>query len=360
MPPPNPSDRARKSPVSGYGADTISLRGPTTERFLRELPNKRIQQMIDDQTGEVTDRQSSGQTVIEIGRTMVRVYGDRRNEGPEIGIEFSAPTVLHGHNGEPLPLVDLPDVVEGVVWDLGRQLVDIPSIEHFRPMRLDVARDFEDVQCIERTLLAISALPVARARHSDRLQRGITGQWQSLTRGNSDRWLVRGYDKAGQMRQLAQHERYRRELLLTVADQNVGRFRWELELKADLLREKGFRTVTDLTPERIDDLAQSYFHRSRFGDVIGGASLAQDTIQNLLNDGRQTDVRGMLALLGAGVLGVKVPYSRNKEQEYRSLAKSLHLSSGDLISSEQEPRRLDFWAGEELVGMDAVKGFNSP
>jgi len=317
--------------------------------------------MFDDHTGEVTERQTSGMTAIEVGGTFVRVYGDRRTGQPEVGIEFSAPSVLRGHNRDPLPLVDLPDVVDGVLCELGRQLVDIPTIECFRPMRLDVARDFEGVQCIERTLLAISVLPVTRARRSDRLQRGgTTGKWQSLTRGNPDRWLARGYDKGAQLLELAQRERYRRELLLTVAGQSRGRFRWELELKADLLREKELRTVIDLTPESIDDLALSYFHRSRFGDIIGGSSRVQDTLQNLLDDDRQTDVRGVLAFLGAGLIGLKVPYSPNKEQEYRSLAKSLHLSSGDLISSEQEPRRLDFASGREVTGQEAMNGITEP
>jgi hypothetical protein len=162
------------------------------------------------------------------------------------------------------------------------------------------------------------------------------------------------------MRQLAQHERYRRELLLTVADQSLGRFRWELELKADLLREKGFRTVTDLTLVDLDDLALSFFHRSRFGDIVGGASRLQNTIQKLLDDGTQADVRGVLAVLGASLAGVEVPYSHNKEQEYRALAKSLQLSPADLIGSEQEPRRLDFASGKEVTGEEATNGITEP
>lgn len=348
VPTPTPSDRARKTPVSGYGVDTIALRGPSSERFLEELPTKRFQAMYDDDDNELGEYQTSGQAAQHVGQTIVRIHGDRRTGQPEVAIQFSVPSVLDGHNRDAVPASKVSDVVDAVICEIQRHFVDVPPMQLFRLVRVDFARDFEQVQDPARTLHAISQLVVPRSQR-DKLERGMTGRWQTLSRGNSDRWLARGYDKEMQLRDLANREPHRRALLLRVADESLGRLRWELELKADLLREKGLRTLTDLESERVDPLVEGYFERSRFNEVIGGTTRVQETMQSLIDEGRQSDVRGVLAVLGASLAGIDVPYSPNKVQEYRVLAKNLHLSPADLISSEREARRLDFASGLEIV-----------
>lgn len=109
---PSPSDSPWKTPVSGFGIDTIRLRGPATTDLLALLPEKRFTTMYDDDTGEVTEAQRSGYTAVRAGETFVRVKADLRTGSPEVAFEFSAPSVIAGHNRNPLPVELLPEVVD--------------------------------------------------------------------------------------------------------------------------------------------------------------------------------------------------------------------------------------------------------
>jgi hypothetical protein len=42
------------------------------------------------------------------------------------------------------------------------------------------------------------------------------------------------------------------------------------------------------------------------------------------------------------------------------LAPPYGLTVPDLTGGESDPRRLDFWTGEEVVGMEAIKGSDWP
>ena len=84
-------------------------------------------------------------TSVVVGDTAVRIYADRRNGPLEVRLEFSAPSVLDGHNGEPLDLTYLPDMADAAVTAIGREISGMPPYELLRPARIDVARDFPSV-----------------------------------------------------------------------------------------------------------------------------------------------------------------------------------------------------------------------
>ena len=345
----SPSDRAKEPPVSGYGVDTIALRAPTTEGFFAALTTLRIKEVVHLDTGEIERLVSSGQIIIRVGEAWVSVYADYRNGGPEVRIEFSAPTVLDGHNCEPLPLRMLPEVVDTVLNEIRRHLTGVPAIKDFRLIRIDIVRDFRDVASIDRTLHGLSSLPVTWATQNDHLQKGITREWQTFTRGSPSQWTVRGYGKSAQLQQLAQRDDYRHDLLLKLAGEAVGVLRWELELHADVLKKNGLRTLLDLSPHAVHKLTTYYFERSRFGDIFSGFNRLHDIVQELRATGRAPEARGLVTYLTTGLLGTDDLYCFNQNNQYKKLAREYSLTPDDVIG-HFAPHRLDFAMGRELWG----------
>lgn len=149
-----PPDGPWKTASSGFGIDTVRLRGPATTELMAQLPEKRYTQLYDDITGEMTEAQRSGYTGIAVKETLVRVKADLRTGTPEVAIEYSAPSVLVGHNRDPLPLPLslLRSLAETVHDALGQELTGLPDFEQLRLLRVDVDRDFTNVRSIPMTL----------------------------------------------------------------------------------------------------------------------------------------------------------------------------------------------------------------
>lgn len=346
----DPPDRARKPPVYGLGADTIVVRGPVDMSVIEQLPDRHFGQQYDDMTGELTDVLRSGSTAVTVGETKVRVYADLRAGVPEVRLEFSAPSLLYGHNRDPTDLNLLSDVVEVALQIVSEEICGMPSFEQLRPIRLDIPRNFPDVESPSKTLEAISRLPVTRGQ-PDRIVRGSAGGVQTLMRGNTNRWLIRGYDKYEQMLDVAQREPWRRDLLMSAAEGNRGLLRVEVQLKSHFLRERGINRVDDIDTEDMHNVADAFFQRARFGEVIGGSTRLRDLMTSLSD----RDARGVSAVLLAELAGYDPPLSRNPLSTYRALARRLGLTTADLLGGDTEPRRLDFRSGRELLGMDATK-----
>ena len=95
--------------------------------------------------------------------TFARVHADLRRGFPEVAVEFSAPSVLEGHNRNPLPARQLTDVARRVYESLERELTGVPDFDDLRFIRLDVDRDFLEVRSIRSTLAAIAMRPVQNA-----------------------------------------------------------------------------------------------------------------------------------------------------------------------------------------------------
>lgn len=347
-------DSCRTDPVPGVGVDTVRLRGPAAPELLELLPHRRFEQMVDDDTGEIAELQRGGWTAVPVGYTSARVVADQRR-GPEVAIEFSAPTVLRGHNLRPLEAGMLGDVVDAVWAALDREFVGFPPLDELRLVRLDIDRDFQDVHSISTTLQALSLRKAARLR-TDRLERGRGGSWQSLTRGVPGRWIAVGYDKGEQLAEAALRiwDPVRREHLLAAAVAGSGLLRWELQLRRRRLLEVGIGTIEDVTEEDIVQVAREHFHRTRFGDTISGGT---ERVQRALAQLTSTEQRGVLSLLSADLIGLPVPMSHNNEDKYRRIARRLNVEPSDLlVVGDGERLRLDFDSGIQRVGDEVVAG----
>jgi hypothetical protein len=311
------------------------------------LPEKRYKQLFDDITGELTEDLRGGSAWVRIGETNARLFADMRSGTPEVRVEFSAPSVLHGHNRLPLALDVLPDLLREA-WQVVRdEVADMPSFERVRLSRLDLARDLEGVENIPATLLAISQRPASRIR-VDRLERGQSGQWQTLTRGTRKRWRAVAYGKAEQLREAAS-ETYdvdRRALLLDAAGNSEGRLRWELQLRSAMLREQGLRDPDNYDQELLYAMSARYFERTRFADITDGGS---QRLHDILTELTPTDRRGVLTVLSSDLIGLPIPLSHNPEDTYRRVVRDLKLSPQDLVGDDRDPRRLDFASGLELT-----------
>ena len=326
--------------------DTIALRGPAHPSVMGQLTDRHFRQQYDDMTGELIDILRSGSASVQVGATRVRLYADQRLGFPEVRMEFSVPTMLDGHNRDPTWLVELPVAVEVALDKISSEISGMPSLDQLRPIRLDVARNFQRVESPSRTLTAISKLPVQRAS-ADR----VYGRVQTLMRGNTARWAIRGYDKYEQMLDLARTQPSRRDLLLTAAQGMEGLLRVEVELKSPFLRERGINRVDDIKVDDMHAVAEQFFDKARFGAVIGCSTRLRDVMTSLTD----TEARGVSALLLAEFGGYEPPLSRNPLATYRALTRRLGLTVADLTDGETEPRRLDFASGTEMLGAEATK-----
>lgn len=341
-----PPDSPWKTPLPGFGIDTVRLRGPATLDLLAELPEKRFKAMYDDETGEVVEAQRSGYTALRVGETLVRVKADLRTGAPEVAVEFSAPSVLNGHNRDPLPVGLLADVVDIVHGVLRQQLTGVPSLSLMRLIRLDVDRDLLGVRSIPHTLWSLAQRPVPRVS-VNRLE-AIGNTWQTLTRGNPGRWLGVGYGKGEQLALLADraYDDDRRQLLQQQAEISYGTLRWELQLRREKLRDYGNLRPDALEERMILNMAEQHFERTRFSDVLaGGGEKVHEALAELTN----TQQRGVLALLAADLVGLPAPMSHGPEDTYRALARRLRLVPDDLLGQTGDRRRLDFASGLEMV-----------
>jgi len=339
--------------------DTIRLRGPADSDLIRLLPERSYEQRCNDRTGELTDDLRSGRTTVDVGNTRVRVHANYRTGKPEVVVEFSAPSVLGGHNRDPLDLDLLPILVDAAFDELARHIPGMPAYEDLRPVRIDIARDFPKVESPSRTLEQIARLPVHRG-NPDVMYAGKSGGLQTLMRGNTARWAVRGYDKHAEMLDLAGRQPWRSNVLLNAAKEHEGLLRVEVQLKSPFLRDRGLNTVDSIEVQDMHDIAEDLFTRSRFGDVIGGTNRLREVMTQLMDNGRNAEVRAISAMLLADLGGYDPAMSHNLAAHARKLLRHYGLTVADITGGECDPRRLDFWAGEELIGMEATKGLNRP
>ncbi len=297
-----PTDSPWKTPLPGFGVDTVRLRGPATDELLAQLPDKRYRQSCDGATGLITEAQRSGYTVIPVGATTVRVQADRRSGSPEVAVEFSAPSMTEGHNRHPLPVALLSDVAATVWAKLNEELSGLPAFDRLRLTRIDLDRDFTAVSAIPDTLWATAQRPASRCR-TDRLERGASGHWQSLSRGNKGSWLAVAYGKQVQLTELsdAAHDPDHRALLQASAATTEGVMRWELQLRREKLRHSGLHQLQDLDEDELYAMSRHHFSRTRFDEPV---AVGPQRLLEVVGSLRPSQQRGVLATLAAELIGL--------------------------------------------------------
>ena len=317
--------------------------GETTEDLLFELRHQSLDREVDRTTGEVTETPRFASTDALVGLAWCRLVGWRRDGRAWLRVELSLPTMLNGHNRNAPDRTLLTDAVDASLFLLSEVYVDIPSVDRTVVQRLDVARNFSGVRSAHTTLTALSRRHVPYARVNE--SRHSRGTMQSLLRGSSKEYLVRGYDKHAELLDKARTDRDRRELLTAWAQTSTGLLRFELQLRAPLLRRKGLTRMTDLTPNVLDDLARDCFQHARWNAPYGGVGRVQQTLERLRPQLSRADYRNLCSYLYWTEHGMEVDLSRNVLDRIRPLARKHNLLDGE---DDGPLRRLDFDAGREL------------
>ncbi len=319
--------------------DTVRLRGRVKDGdSMRRLSQLRASRLF--------DARGDGRMVLTGGsdtlRSGARLGVDIQNNGaPEAWVEFSAPKVGTGSNVIPLPLDQALDVAREV-YDEAGDLVDwVDRFEHLRVGRLDVDRDFEEV---DHQGPLLSALSKVRAPYNPKTRffpDPTRSDAVTLTRGPASRWLATLYSKEGEA---AHRYRYAKAEDKSRAkadlDKAKGRLRYELRLRPDALG-KSLRLVQDLNDDDLTRLRRAYFDRVGYGLEVTGMQRAAA----LVMDHEAWRVDSRLALIGWLMVesqGLPVEIHRNNAKRYRDRARDLGVTAADLVDMASTSVRLDF------------------
>lgn len=341
-----PADRWEWSPDPGVGVDTIAIAGPTSEDLLELLRHHQIERALDLETGELTDRRRAAYTDLRLGLSNARVRGRRVGGTCELRLELSLPKMLTGHNRDPLGRELLREAVDAALHALAEALPDVPHVDDVWVQRLDLARDFHELNSPTLTLVALSHRHVAQAQHNHQYLRP-DGSMQCLERGSIREYLVRGYAKGHQLTEGARKESdpQVRRLLRLWAEVSAGQLRYELQLRARVLRRKGIRSMKDCTPDALEGLARAYYDKVGWAEPYGGDDRLRQALTELLDGLKPAQGRNLLVYVFAKQLGMQPPLTRHPLDKARALAREHNL----LDPCDSSPlRRLDFDSGREL------------
>ncbi len=319
--------------------DTIRLRG-------RVRDAQSMSRLTHLRSSRVFDAKGDGRMVLTGGtdvlRSGARIGVDVQNQGaPEAWVEFSAPKVATGSNVVPVPL-DRALEVAREVYDEAGELVDwADRFEHLRVGRLDVDRDFEEVEHQGPLLSALSKVPAPYNPKTRYFPDPTKGGAVTLTRGPAARWLATLYSKEGEAahrHRFAQpHEKARTAADLAKAK---GRLRYELRLRPDAMG-KHLRLVQDLNDDDLTRLRRGYFDRVGYGLEVTGMQRAAA----LVMEHEEWRVDARLALLGwlfVQSQGLPVEQGRNNAARYRKRAGEVGVTAPDLLDMASTSVRLDF------------------
>ncbi len=340
-----PSDRDRVAPDLGVGVDTVAVQGPTTEALLLTLREQVLDRAVDWETGAFVDTLKLSTMMIPVGHANARLHGFRQGGVAWLRVEVSLPTMLNGHNRNPLGLDVFPDAVEASLILLGEQLPDVPDVDRVTVQRLDLPRDFYDVQSTHTVLSALHRRHILQARVNE--PRYLSdGTMQSLHRGSRSSYLVRGYDKGRELAQHARRDRARRPLLEAWADSSLGQLRFEPQLRTPLLRRKGITTVFDAPATALEALSHEQFIKARWAEPYGGRGRVQSALHALRPTLTPAEFRNLCCFVFCTTHGLDLPLSRHVIERVRPLARRHNLLDPE---DDHERRRLDFSSGREVA-----------
>lgn len=345
FPPEYPSDRSWDSPDLGVSIDTVALTGPTSRALCDELRYQQINRIINYDTGEILDRRRGASSTLSVGLGSVRLTARMQAEAPMLMIETSLPKVFQGHNRNGLPRDLLMDGVDVLLSELSNALPDIPAVGDIAMARLDLARDFHGLRSPSRTLTALSHRHVERARTRSDYQRP-DGSTQCITRGSRSQYVVRGYAKEHELRESALNTRdpSLRECLLAWAAASVGQLRYELQVRTPVLKRKGLRNLTDMTPERLHALAEEYYHLAGWSAPFAGDA-ADTRLRGILPELTTAMQRNLMVYLYAVDHDIEPPLARHALEAVRPIARRHQLLGHHIDDGPM--RHLDFDAGVE-------------
>lgn len=342
-----PTDRGECSPDLGVGIDTVRFAGPSSEAMMNELLHQQIDRMIDHETGEIIDRRRGAHGYVAVGASMVRINSRPTNGDIAISFEVSMPTMLCGHNRDPLQADVLMDATDAALSILAEQLPDVPRLADLRLRRLDLARDFHGLPEPTATLSVLSRRQIPHAKYHE-LHPRPNGHMQSFSRGSLSQYLVRGYAKGYELAAKASGvgDADRQRLLRAWAHESENQLRYELQLRAPLLKRLGLTTMDDCTPDRLHAVARRYYDHAGWSAPFGGGRAARQlTLTALSEELSAARYRSLLAYLYGEEHGIDSGLSRHAVDAVRPIARRHRLL--DPVDASAT-RRLDFDSGHEI------------
>lgn len=228
----------------------------------------------------------------------------------------------------------LPAVLDVMALAAGIEMSPAEPVEDWRVKRLDLARDFEDVEDPGRMIRGLGPVhrPYARLNmiHADPQR----NRAETLMVG-SGAGVVRLYNKHTESKGRAAE----------------GTVRWEVEARKDWCQKNGdIGRVRDLTDEKTRQLAVERWEWSQMGVEVASSvgRLVRATARSGLTERERVFFVGWLMCEAGGqpVRGL----SRMTETKYRKLQRDLGIAAPmDLTSAVEVVSRLDWESGRELL-----------
>lgn len=326
--------------------DTIRLRGPVRDfaAAAARLQSRRVDLGLDgrERVVEASGRLPGG----------ARVKVDQLREVPECAVEFSAPKVANGSNVVPLPLAEAIAVAREVVGQVDELVGFTVPFEAMRVQRIDLDRDFEDVDNIGPLLSALSRLPAPNNPATRYFPDPSRGNAATLTRGSPARWQSTLYSKEGEaLSRLRSARTDEQKAAATVDVQKAQRrLRFELRSRTEVLGDRGLRLVGDLDDDALAGMRRYYFDRVGYGLEVTGMQVAVARVMEAETD---VSVNRRLALIGwlsAQAYGMAPDLSTRTGFRYKSLAQEIGVAPADLLEvAATSSVRLDFDAARMVA-----------
>jgi hypothetical protein len=323
--------------------DTIRVRGPIRTHT---LPIKTYREITDLVTGETHDRPVSAFGVL-IGPE-VRLQVDHRHGRMDAYFEKSVPMAMTGSNLFASTVPETLTLLSDLYAEAGQWVDWGVDASELTVTRLDLVRDFEDIDNIPSLLDGLDAVPTSASTVSQRFSDSSRDGAETLRR-STNKWVATVYDKCAEMLSRASKATgtYPRERLMREAQQAEGRLRYELMLRSDPLRAGGIWTVGDLVEEdRLETLRLKYFKQVGYDQAVGGMRRIDQVLRQMMLDPRANKMADkMLGILHREALGLPQVACEKTLREHRALARRYGLSAADLTLPDRPTIALDYRSG---------------
>lgn len=212
-------------------------------------------------------------------------------------------------------------------------------------MRLDIVRDFRGVADAKRLLTGLAGHRVPRVKTTAYSNAGESDV-QTLTRF-TDRWTARLYDRSEAYAEKSRS--HHGEVAVSyghLAQREIGKVRYELELRSRFLAECGLDRVAHLSDEAVAGLAADHFRKSGFDRVVAmGLSGVREAALRRKAEGAYNRFPAMLGQLCIEALSLPQAASPPTRRKHLNAAHQLGLNMADLLGQPAERRFLDFRLG---------------
>lgn len=336
--------------MTGFGVDTIAVRGPVHPDSAAAFPTQRFRRTLDPVTGECLDELTSARGWSESPRWLCI---STRTGQTEAYIEFSVPRQVRGDNRRPALCQETVTAVRDAYTDAA-DLVDwLCPVEDLKVARIDLARDFRQVEHAPLLLAGLESVP-ARRMTTFAYRRGHGLGVQTLER-RTTRQVGKLYVRADAYRSkaaMAESGSSERDRLRELAESAHGVVRFELQLRTAGARQHDIHRLADLKALVLADVARHWFERRcRFGAEVGdGHNRMRQAVESAMAGGEGGRVVTALGQLLADAIGVDGGRNPRTMADYRRTYQRWGLRPGDVVGHEAELRRLDFASGLVVRG----------